>query len=140
MSYIEGVTDKVWIASGIEINAFDSNLEYVNSSDDASNKVFEYFGNKSGAALQNALKTVRSPFLLNNSKAMNYSIPVYKYQSTEINEDIHVRMNSMDYYWIRSVLSNSCVNVYRMTNTGIFDYTASYISDVGVRPCVTIKY
>lgn len=140
MTYVEGAMDKVWLPSATELNIMSNNEEYTNPSDEASSTVFEYFKGNTGVALQNALKAERTKFVKDNSKAMNFSIPVYKYQSEEINEDIHTTMNSLDYYWTRSPMPYYCNNVRYVIDSGIFKNHNSDNSHIGVRPCIILKY
>lgn len=150
MSYVEGVVDKVWLASATELNNMDVNDEYTNPNDEASATVFEYFKNYTehknpltnsyNKTIGEALKTIRTTFVSNNSKAMNYSIPLYKYQSTEINEDIHDLNNSIDFYWTRSPMSYYYNRVRYVDSSGSFNSFVSNYSHLGVRPCITLKY
>lgn len=139
-TYVEGVVDKVWLPSVTELNMMAAEDDNTNPSDEVGSTVFEYFEGKTGTELQTAIRTTRTPFLSTNSKAMNYSIPVYKFNSTEINEDIHTTNNSDDYYWTRSPKSNSYSNVRYMPITGSLEYWNTGQSSVGVRPCVILKY
>lgn len=138
--YVEGSVDKVWLASAAELNIMSVDEAYPNSSDEASTTVFKYFKDKSGVALENALKSVRSPFVVNNTKAMNYSIPLYEYQSTKIIENIHEELNSLDYYWTRSPVSNIYTRISSVNNLGKFRDDSTSSSRLGVRPCIILKY
>lgn len=141
MSNIDGDLDKVWLPSVTELNVMASDYNFINASDEAGSTVFQYFRDKTDVALHEALKATRTEFVINNSKAMNYSIPVYKYQSTEINEDIHTSLNSLDYYWTRSPLSNSYSFICYVHDSGLFAYDyGSNGSNIGVRPCIILKY
>lgn len=150
MSYIEGTIDKVWLPSATELNSMSVNDEHTNPSDDAGAKVFEYFKNygkynnhfmdKLNSSLSEALKTKRSEFVKVDSKSMNYSIPVYKYQSTDINNEISTTANSADWYWTRSPMSINYGNVRYVTSSGSFSDYRTYRSYGGVRPCVILKY
>lgn len=139
MSYIEGSVDKIWVPSAAELNNIESGDEYTNPSDASCSTVFEYFKGKTGVTLQNALKTTRTE-LAENSFAMNYSIPVYKYQSTEINIDINATTNSTDHYWTRSPMSYYYSNVRYVTRSGSFSNDGTNTSYFGVCPCVLLKY
>lgn len=139
-TYVEGTIDKVWLPSATELNIMNAEDYYTNPSDESSSTVFEYFKDKTDATLNEALKANRTLFVANNSKAMNYSIPVYKYQSTEINDDIHTTLNSGDYYWTRSPMSNYFSGVRYVSSSGTFNNSDTYNSYVGVRPCIILKY
>lgn len=139
-TYIESALDKIWLPSTTELNIMATADGYTNPSDEASSTVFQYFKGKSGIVLQISLKAERTAFVKANSKAMNYSIPVYKYQSTEINEDIHMTSNSADVYWTRSPVSDNYTVVHRVVSSGEFYGSSTDNSTYGVRPCLILKY
>lgn len=139
MSYVESVVDKVWIPSAAELNNIEFGDTYTNPSDAAGSTVFEYCRGKTGSTLYNALKTIRTE-LAKNSFAMNYSIPVYLRDSTTVNTDIHATNNSTDHYWTRSARADYYANIRYVPNTGMFSNLSTYASDIGVRPCVILKY
>lgn len=149
-TYVEGGVDKVWLPSTTELNIMAVEDNYTNPNDEASSTVLEYFknyaqyinpvSNINNTTLANSLKTVRTNFVKNNSKAMNYSIPVYQYQSTAINENIHITSNSLDHYWTRSSVSNYSSSVRTVNSSGSFTGTNTNDSTLGVRPCLILKY
>lgn len=139
-TFVEGVVDKVWLPSTSELNIMGAENNEANASDEAASKVFAYFKGMTGASLQNALRATRTPLIVANSKAMNYSIPLYQYQSTEINTDIHDKNNSTDYYWTRSAMSKYSKRVLLVHSSGSFGTYDNFGSDVGVRPCIILKY
>lgn len=141
MTYVEGAVDKVWLPSTTELNIMGKEDNSTVPSDEASSTVFEFFKDKTGTDLQNALKTSRTYFVNMNSFAMNYSIPIYQYNSTAINTDIHSTANSSDTYWTRSPMSYYYDQVRCVNNTGTFgEYHTTDNSYLGVRPCVILKY
>lgn len=148
-SYVEGAVDKVWLASATELNVMNgqdwnnqSNDTWTNPSDEAGSTIFQYFQNydKYGfSSLSQAVKATRTPFA-KNSFAMNYSIPVYKKGTTEVNTDIHTTANSTDHYWTRSSSSYWFNYVRTVLSSGLFNYDTTFNSAFGVRPCVILKY
>lgn len=139
MSYVEGAIDKVWLPSAAELNNIEVGDPHTNPSDAAGSSVFEYFKGKTGAALQNALKTTRTELAM-NSFTMNYSIPLYLRNSTSVNTDIHATTNSSDHYWTRSPMSYNQNHVRFVSNLGAFNPYNTNNSSIGVRPCVILKY
>lgn len=139
-SYVGGAIDKIWIPSATELNIMNADSNYTNSSDVSGSTVFKYFQTKTDKNLEDALKTKRTPFVENNSKAMSYSIPVYKYQSVDINEDIHDKSNSTNNYWTRSPMSSDCRKIRIVKSQGRFDSDITINSIYGVRPCIILKY
>lgn len=132
--------DKIWLPSTTELNIMSAEDNYTIPSDETSSTVFKFFNGKSGEELQNALKAVRTPFVANNSKAMNYSIPLYQYQSTAVNIDINEKSNSLDYYWTRSAMSDNYANMRSVNYSGTFGSNYTDYSAFGVRPCMILKY
>lgn len=149
-TYIEGTVDKIWLPSTTELNIMSVEDGYTNPSDEAGSTVFKYFKNykqhtnpitnEVNTTLSNALKSTRTSFVANNSKAMNYSIPVYQYNSTAINTEINEKSNSSDYYWTRSPMSSYYASVRYVGSTGLFSNNPTSYSNVGVRPCLILKY
>lgn len=149
-TYVEGAVDKVWLPSTTELNIMAVEDNYTNPSDEASSTAFEYFKNythykdpltnTTNTTIANALKTERTDFVRENSFAMNYSIPLYQYNSTAINDDISTSLNSTNYYWTRSPRSYYCHNVRYVGSSGSFDSTGTNDSNIGVRPCIILKY
>lgn len=148
-SYIEGAIDKVWLPSATELNVMNgqdwnnqSNDAWTNPSDETGSAVFKYFKDyeKYGfSSLAQAVKATRTPFA-RNSFAMNYSIPVYKKGTTEVNTDIHTTANSNDHYWTRSPSSTWFSHARFVYSSGLFHAHSTYDSYIGVRPCVILKY
>lgn len=148
-SYVNGALDKVWLASVTELNVEngqdwngDINDAWTNPSDETGSVVFEYFKNYRDYGFNNvaeAVKAERTVFA-KNSYASNFSIPVYKYQSTEINTDIHATNNSSNHYVTRSPSSPWYDGVRIILNSGRFSHTNTPNSNLGVRPCIILKY
>lgn len=143
-TYVEGVVDKVWLPSATELNIMETGDYFTNPSDASSSTVFKYFKNYHDYNFNNiaeAIMATRTPFTENNSKAMNYSIPVYQFQSAAINDDIHETLNSSDFYWTRSPRTYSYGTVLRVDNMGTFsDILHTDGAPVGIRPCVILQY
>lgn len=155
-SCVEGAVDKVWLPSVTELNVTNGqdwnnqqNDAWTNPSDEAGSTVFEYFKNynqyknpytnRDNTSVADAVKATRTNFA-KNSFAMNYSIPVYKKGTTEVNTDINATLNSSDHYWTRSP-SSSWYNRSRIVgSSGSFGFTTHLSSNFGVRPCIIIKY
>lgn len=148
-TYIDGTIDKVWIPSAVELGAVSD--EYVNSSDNASATTFEYF--KNYGLYNNAYDGIKNVSLFHariakgtdllissNSKVGNFSIPIYKRGSTEINDDIHESKNSSSNYWTRSALSGWFREMRVVIGAGSLNAYATTSSDLGVRPCIILKY
>lgn len=146
-SYVEGALDKVWLPSATELNIMAGkdwqglDDSWANPSDEASSTVFEYFKNKSGDELKNALKATRTE-LAKDGKAGNYSIPVYDKGSANVKTAIsnQAEINSSDHYWTRSPSSTWYYGVRTVNSSGAFHYNYTHGSDSSVRPCVIIKY
>lgn len=147
---VGGAVDKVWLPSATELNIMATNDSYINPSDGSSATVFEYFksynqyqnpvSGKINSSLADALKSKRTDFVASDSKAMSYSIPVYEYQSTVVNDDINAKSNSTDIYWTRSPRSSDYKSMYTVDNFGLFDVFNTNGSRYGVRPCIILKY
>lgn len=157
-SYIEGALDKVWLPSVTELNVangtdwtLNTDDAWTSSSDKSSATVFEYFKNYSqyknplktgdgnNQSVAEAIDTKRTDFA-KNSYAANFSIPLYKYQTTEINVDINSSRNSCDHYWTRSPISYWSSDIRIIKNGGLFSPGTSHDSYYGVRPCIILKY
>lgn len=141
MTYVEGAIDNVWLPSTTELNLMGNKDDFTTPSDEASATVFEYFKGKTSTDLQNALKTTRTDFVKANTFAMNYSIPIYQYNSVAINSNIHKTANSSDTYWTRSPMSFYYDQVRCVDGSGNFnEYHTTDNSFLGVRPCIILKY
>lgn len=153
-SYIEGVTDKVWLASTTELNNMNgqdwngNNDYWTNPSDEASSTVFEYFKNYSkyknpvtnnrNTSVAEALITTRTKLAM-DGMAGNYSIPVYEKGTVTPNEAISKKTNTSNIYWTRTPSSPWYVNV-RVIYTGRFHAFPTDYSYLGARPCIILKY